>query len=84
MGVKTAISVPDDIYELASRRARELGMSRSELFSRAAGSYLDALDRESLPDQIDSVLGSLESDDDSVSEAVVRGRRLIASATEEW
>ena len=82
--MKTAISVPDETYELASRRARELGMSRSELFSRAAVSYLDTLDRESLPDQIDSILGSLERDDDSTSEAVTRGRRFIASATEDW
>jgi len=39
--VKTAISLPDDTYEQATRQAAELGISRSEFFARAARSYLD-------------------------------------------
>ena len=46
--MKTAISVPDDTYVRASRRAKDLGMSRSEFFSRAAARYLDELDSRSL------------------------------------
>ena len=35
-GMKTAISLPDDTYEQATRQARALGISRSEFFARAA------------------------------------------------
>jgi metal-responsive CopG/Arc/MetJ family transcriptional regulator len=41
--MKTAISVPDATFERVTRRASELGMSRSKLFSRAADDYLDRL-----------------------------------------
>ena len=33
--VKTTISVPNEVYVRATRRAKELGTSRSALFARA-------------------------------------------------
>lgn len=38
--MKTAISVPDDVFESADELAQELGMSRSELYSTAVAEYL--------------------------------------------
>jgi metal-responsive CopG/Arc/MetJ family transcriptional regulator len=83
-GVKTAISVPDDTYERVSKRAQELGMSRSELFSRAAARYLDQLDSESVTRQIDLAVASLGQSDDSSADAVAAGHRLLATTTDEW
>ena len=82
--VKTAISVPDNTYERVSKRARELGMSRSELFSRAAARYLDELDAESVTRQIDLALSSFGPRDDSAADAVAAGHRLLAATTDEW
>ncbi len=82
--VKTAISVPDDTFERASRRAQDLGMSRSEFFARAATRYLDELDAASLTEQIDTAISSIEAADDSNSDAVIAGRRLLIEATDEW
>ena len=82
--VKTAISVPDNTYERVSKRARELGMSRSELFSRAAARYLDELDAESVTRQIDLALSSLGPRDDSAADAVAAGHRMLAATTDEW
>ncbi len=82
--VKTAISVPDDTYERVSKRARELGMSRSELFSRAAARYLDELDAESVTRQIDLAVASLGPRDDSAADAVAAGHRMLAATTDEW
>lgn len=81
--MKTAISVPDDTFERASRRAHDLGMSRSEFFTRAAARYLDELEAESLTEQIDTAIASLEADDSAV-DAVTVGRRLLTEATDEW
>ena len=82
-GVKTAISVPDDTYERVSKRAQELGMSRSELFSRAATRYLDELDSESVTRQIDFAVASLGQSDDSAADAVAAGHRLLTATTDE-
>lgn len=38
--VKTAISIPDEIFRRAERHAKKLGLSRSELFTRAVEQYL--------------------------------------------
>lgn len=53
LSVTTAISVPENIHKRATQRAQDLGMSRSEFFSRAAARYLDELDRESSARQVD-------------------------------
>lgn len=38
--MKTAISVPDEVFESADELAEELGVSRSELYSTAVAEYL--------------------------------------------
>ena len=82
--MKTAISVPDDTFERVSKRARELGMSRSELFSRAAARYLDELDAESVTRQIDVAVASFGQREDSADDAVAAGHRMLAATTDEW
>lgn len=81
--MKTAISLPDETFDRASRRARELGMSRSEFFARAANSCLDALDATSVTKQIDEALAGIDNDESSVA-AVDAGRRILADHIEEW
>lgn len=78
--VKTAISLPDDTYEQATRQAAELGISRSEFFARAARSYLDQLAANSLTRQINEALQTTEDDS---SAAAAAGRRLLA-AQDDW
>jgi hypothetical protein len=82
--VKTAISVPDDTYQRASKRARDLGMSRSEFFSRAADRYLDELDSDSVTQQIDKAVADVGHSDDSSKDAVAVGRRLLANGIDDW
>ena len=79
--VKTAISLPDVTFERVTRRARELGMSRSELFARAAEHYLDDLDRQSLTNRVDHALDSV-TPDAATTAAVTAGRRRLAQ--EDW
>ncbi len=40
IGMKTAVSVPDDIFEEAERLARRMKRSRSEVYSRALAEYV--------------------------------------------
>jgi hypothetical protein len=83
-GVKTAISVPNDTYERATKRAQDLGMSRSEFFSRAAARYLDELDRQSVTHRIDRAVAALGDADDSAADAVAAGHRVLAEISDEW
>ena len=82
--MKTAISVPDDTFERASRRASDLGMSRSEFFARAAQHYLDDLDAESLTSQIDGALEQMDAPDEGAADAVAAGHRVLDAADGDW
>jgi len=80
-GMKTAISLPDDTYEQATRQAAELGISRSEFFARAARIYLDELASHSLTQQINQALQT--AGDDSNAAAATAGRSYLAGQ-DDW
>lgn len=82
--MKTAISVPDETFEKATSRAHELGVSRSEFFSRAATRYLDELDAESISAQINQAVDAQMQEDDSAPAAVSVGRRVVEDKSDEW
>lgn len=82
--MKTAISVPDRTFERASARADDLGMSRSEFYTRAAERYLDELDTQSLASQIDAALNDLDAAVDGDEDAVEAGRQTLAAADDPW
>jgi metal-responsive CopG/Arc/MetJ family transcriptional regulator len=82
--MKTAISLPDETYEQATRKAAELGISRSEFFARAARRYLDDLaaeSAESLTEQINEAL-EVAGADDTEELVVAAGRRHLAQETD--
>jgi metal-responsive CopG/Arc/MetJ family transcriptional regulator len=82
--VKTAISIPDQTFDRASRRAHDLGLSRSEFFTRAARHYLDELDGESTTRQINLALAQLDLPDEAAGAAVAAGRRVLLDSAGEW
>jgi mRNA interferase MazF len=53
--MKTAISVPDDIFDSAESLAEELGMSRSELYSVAVAEYVAKYRSRDITAQLDAV-----------------------------
>ncbi len=79
--MKTAISLPDEIYEQATRQAAELGISRSEFMARAARSYLDQLAAQSLTRQIDEALDATQEDSGTAGAAA--GRRFL-TGQDDW
>lgn len=82
--MKTAISIPDDIFAQAEERAADLGISRSEFYTRAAHRYLAQLDEESLTGQINDAIEMIGTADESGEAAVAAGRRHLAGAEEDW
>lgn len=81
--MKTAISMPDETFEAATRQAASLGLSRSEFFTRAVRRYLDQLAAESTTAAIDAAL-ALAGDDDSNVAAASAGRARLATGDDDW
>lgn len=55
--MKTAISIPDDVFDEAEATARRLGMSRSQLFTRAVAAFVEAHRGQRITDALDRVYG---------------------------
>jgi metal-responsive CopG/Arc/MetJ family transcriptional regulator len=58
--MKTAVSIPDPIFETADQLAKELGISRSELYARALEDLIRNRQREHITASINATLASLE------------------------
>jgi metal-responsive CopG/Arc/MetJ family transcriptional regulator len=56
--VKTAISIPDAIFEEAERLAKNRGLSRSELYTKAITEYLDGNRFLGVRERLDAVYSS--------------------------
>ena len=80
--MKTAISIPDDTFSEAERRAAEFGMSRSEFFTTAARHYVQELDTQSLTARINAALALTGSDE--TSQAAVRAGRRVLADGDDW
>ena len=59
--MKTAVSIPDELFESAEGLARRLGMTRSELYARALRDYLLEHRGEGITERLDEVYGAEES-----------------------
>ncbi len=73
-GMKTAVSVPDDVFEKAERLARSAGRSRSEVYSAALREYVARHAPNEVTEQLDRVVLDIgePADSDSVMRAAAR------------
>lgn len=70
--MKTAVSIPDDVFERAERLAKRSHKSRSQLFSDAIREYVARHAPEDVTDSMDRVCASLDPSDPFVSAAAHR------------
>ena len=59
--MKTAISLPDDLFVLADDFAKTRGMSRSELYAMALREYVDAHTGTNLIERINAACAGLDT-----------------------
>ena len=78
--MKTAISLPDSIFEKAEALAQKLGMSRSELYTEALKAYLRRYNRE----QILSKLNEVYSQESSELDSVLAKMQFMSLPDEDW
>lgn len=72
LAVKTAISIPDELFAAGDRLARRLGMSRSELYARALSRYLAGADDAEVTAALDHVYAE---DGDQMDPALIEAQR---------
>jgi hypothetical protein len=82
--MKTAISIPDATFERAERRARELGVSRSQFYTKAAERWLDALEDEHTTEKIDKALLAAAPQEDSEIAFLSRAAGELVDPHESW
>ena len=60
--MKTAISIPDEVFEAADRTAKKLGVSRSELYATAVHEFIERHRVEDVTTKLNEVYASTKSD----------------------
>jgi predicted transcriptional regulator len=78
--MKTAISLPDDLFAEAEALAAELGTSRSRLYASAVREYL----ARHRPDAVTAALDRVYADEDSHADPAVIAAAARALADVEW
>ena len=63
--MKTAISIPDQVFESAEKLAERLGQSRSQIYAQALSSYLEKHRGDNVTKKLNEVYGSTKSSLDS-------------------
>ncbi|MBM4131275.1 CopG family transcriptional regulator [bacterium] len=58
--MKTAISLPDELFEAADKLARAMGLSRSELYRNAIARFLEQHAASRVTERLDAVYGDRE------------------------
>src|SRR5687767_14927540 len=78
-GMKTAVSVPNDVFERADRLARSTGRSRSEVYSEALTEYLSRHAPDEVTETLDRVVAALGKDAAPNGFARQAAKRRLAS-----
>lgn len=80
--MKTAISIPDPIFESAEKLAKRLGISRSQLYSDAVDALVEKYRYSGVTEQLDAVY---EVDPEaSRLEQVIEDIQFQSVDKEEW
>ncbi len=54
--MKTAVSIPDDLFDKAEKTARKLGIARSQLYARALEEFINRHDKDRITRRLNAVL----------------------------
>jgi predicted transcriptional regulator len=79
-GMKTAVSIPNDVFEKAERLARRMKRSRSQLFSNAVEEYVDRHAPDRVTEAMDKVCAEIGTEPNPFVSAA--SRRVLENS--EW
>jgi metal-responsive CopG/Arc/MetJ family transcriptional regulator len=59
--MKATISIPDEVFHAAEELSRPLGISRSELYSRAVAAFIASHRSTAIREKLDAIYGEEDS-----------------------
>jgi metal-responsive CopG/Arc/MetJ family transcriptional regulator len=80
--MKTAVSIPDPVFDAAERLAHRLGITRSELYQRVLRHFLESRSHAVVRETLDAVYG--ESPEDSRLDAAVEFAQKMSLPEDDW
>jgi hypothetical protein len=78
--MKTAISIPDDLFQAAEAAAARLGLSRSRLYAEAVAAYLEAHGSDGVTERLDEVY----AESDSALDPALAAMQYASLGEEDW
>ncbi len=78
--MKTAISLPDSVFEEAEALSQQLGLSRSELYTKALQAYLGRYNRN----QILLKLNEVYAEESAELDPVMARMQFMSLPHEDW
>lgn len=78
--MKTAVSIPDDVFEAADRAAKRLGVSRSEFYARAVARLVHELRAQDVTRRLDEVYAA----EPAVLDAALGAAQAASIEDEQW
>jgi hypothetical protein len=80
--MKTAVSIPDPVFDAAERLADRLGITRSELYQRALRHFLELQSHAVIRESLDAVYA--DSPEDSTLDPSVEFAQEMSLPEEDW
>lgn len=80
--MKTTISLPDEDFEAAEQVAKELGLSRSELYANAVREFVARRQRQDVTERLDRLYG--DGSVDSRLDPVLAKLQGLSLPKEDW
>ncbi len=80
--MKTAISIPDDVFAAAERAAAEMGLSRSALYARAVSDFVARHDDARVTERLDAVYAGQASE--TALDETLATLQVLSLPAEEW
>lgn len=77
--MKTAISLPEDVFESADRLARRTGRSRSQLYADALREYVARHDEDEVTTRLNALCAELDT---SLPPEIARASKKILERSE--
>ena len=80
MDMKTAISIPDSIFDAAEETAKRLGISRSRLYTKAIERFIAEVRRCDVTERLDEIYGEQQARIDPLLQSL----QLASLEGEDW
>lgn len=81
--MKTAVSLPNELYERGEQAAHQLGLSRSQLYARALAKFLQDMGPDPVTDRLNE-LANEYAQESTAPRSSAAARSIIDSGGWEW